>query len=147
MRLRSLSALGAFAVLAMLLVAMPASGAPDDAATKTYIVQMLQAPVVAYEGDVAGLEATKPAKGQKIDPNSASVKKYAEYLVGQHNAAIQKVGGAAKVYDFTYSLQRLRREAHRRAEGSAREAAERRSPSPRRRWSPRTRRRRLPSSG
>ena len=103
MRLRSLSALGAFAVLAMLLVAMPASGAPDDAATKTYIVQMLQAPVVAYEGDVAGLEATKPAKGQKIDPNSASVKKYAEYLVGQHNAAIQKVGGATKVYDFTYS--------------------------------------------
>ena len=103
MRLRSLSALGAFAVLAMLLVAMPASGAPDAAATKTYIVQMLQAPVVAYEGGEAGLEATKPAKGQKIDPNSAAVKKYADYLVGQHDAALEKVGGAAKVYDYTYT--------------------------------------------
>ena len=104
MRLRSLSALGAFAVLAMLLVAMPASGAPDDAATKTYIVQMLQAPVVAYEGDVAGLEATKPAKGQKIDPNSASVKKYAEYLRRPaRRRARRRSAAATKVYDYTYT--------------------------------------------
>ncbi|HET9506766.1 MAG TPA: S8 family peptidase [Gaiellaceae bacterium] len=87
----------------MLLFAVSASGAPGDATAKTYIVQMLQAPVVAYEGDVAGLAATKPAKGQKIDPNSAAVKKYAAHLVGQHDAVLQKVGGAAKVYSYTYS--------------------------------------------
>jgi subtilisin family serine protease len=103
MRFRSLSALGAFAVLAMLLLAVSASGAPGDATAKTYIVQMLQAPVVAYEGGEAGLAATKPAKGEKIDPNSAAVKKYADYLVGQHDAALQKVGGATKVYDYTYT--------------------------------------------
>ena len=103
MRFRSLSALGAFAVLAMLLLAVSASGAPGDATAKTYIVQMLQAPVVAYEGGEAGLAATKPAKGEKINPNSAAVKKYADYLVGQHDAALQKVGGATKVYSYTYT--------------------------------------------
>ena len=103
MRFRSLSALGAFAVLAVLLLAVSASGAPGDGTAKTYIVQMLQAPVVAYEGGVAGLEATKPAKGDKINPNSASVKKYADYLVGQHDAALQQVGGATKVYSYKYT--------------------------------------------
>ncbi|HEX7222564.1 MAG TPA: S8 family serine peptidase, partial [Candidatus Limnocylindrales bacterium] len=103
MRFRSLSALGAFAVLAMLLLAVSASGAPGDATAKTYIVQMLQAPVVAYEGGEAGLAATKPARGEKINPNSAAVKKYADYLVGQHDAALKTVGGATKVYDYTYT--------------------------------------------
>jgi subtilisin family serine protease len=103
MRFRSLSALGAFAVLAMLLLAVSASGAPGDGTAKTYIVQMLQAPVVAYEGGEAGLAATKPAKGQKLDPSSAAVKTYAAHLVGQHDAVLQKVGGGTKVYDYTYS--------------------------------------------
>ena len=42
-----------------------------------YIVQLLDKPVVAYDGGIAGLKATKPKKGQKIDPNSADVVKYA----------------------------------------------------------------------
>ena len=102
MRFRSWGALSAFAILATLLVAVSASGAPGGT-TKTYIVQMLQAPAVSYEGGIAGLAATKPAKGQKIDPSSAAVKKYADYLVGQHGAALQKVGGAERVYDYKYT--------------------------------------------
>ena len=103
MRLRSLGALGAFAVLAVLMLAVSASGADTSTAKETYIVQMLESPVVAYEGGTAGLAATKPAKGQKIDPNSAAVKKYAAYLASQHDAALQKVGGAAKLYDYAYT--------------------------------------------
>jgi subtilisin family serine protease len=103
MGLRSLSALGAFAVVAAMLLAVTASGAPGGGSTKTYIVQMLQAPAVAYEGGVAGLAATKPGKGEKINPNSAAVKKYADYLVEQHGAALQKVGGAERIYDFKYT--------------------------------------------
>ena len=103
MRLRSLGALGAFAVLAVLMLAVSASGADTSTAKETYIVQMLESPVVAYEGGTAGLAATKPAKGQKIDPNSAAVKKYAAYLASQHDATLQKVGGAAKLYDYAYT--------------------------------------------
>ena len=103
MRFRSWGALGAFAVLAALMLSVSASGADTSTATQTYIVQMLESPVVAYEGGTAGLAATKPAKGQKIDPNSAAVKKYAAYLASQHSAALQKVGGAAKLYDYNYT--------------------------------------------
>jgi len=103
MRFRSWGALGAFAVLAALMLSVSASGADTSTATQTYVVQMLENPVVAYEGGTAGLAATKPAKGQKIDPNSAAVKKYAAYLVSQHDAALQKVGGAAKLYDYAYT--------------------------------------------
>ena len=103
MRFRSWGALGAFAVLGALMLAVSASGADISTEKQTYIVQMLESPVVAYEGGTAGLAATKPAKGQKIDPNSAAVKKYAAYLVAQHDAALQKVGGAAKLYDYNYT--------------------------------------------
>jgi hypothetical protein len=103
MRFRSLSALGAFAVLAMLLLAVSASGAPGGATAKTYLVQMALDPVVAYDGGVAGLAATKPAKGEKIDPSSAAVKRYADHLVAQHAAALEKVGGAERLYDYKYT--------------------------------------------
>ena len=37
--------------------------------SKHYIVQMADAPVVAYNGGIAGLKATRPNRGKKIDPN------------------------------------------------------------------------------
>jgi subtilisin family serine protease len=118
MRLRSLSAFGAFAVLAALLVAIPASGAASDALggwdrtegktsepASNYIVRLAEAPVVAYDGGVAGYKATKPSKkGEKINPNHPDVVKYAAYLDSRHDAAIAAVGGAAKLYDYRYSL-------------------------------------------
>ena len=118
MRLRSLSAFGAFAVLAALLVAIPASGAATDALggwdrtegktsepASNYIVRLAEAPVVAYDGGIAGYKATKPSKkGEKINPNHPDVVKYAAYLDSRHDAAIAAVGGAAKLYDYRYSL-------------------------------------------
>ena len=100
MRLRSWGALGAFAVLTALILSVSASGADNSAATQTYIVQMIENPVVAYEGGVAGLKATKPSKGNKIDPNSPAVQEYVGYLKGSHEKALAKVGGAKKIYDY-----------------------------------------------
>ncbi len=68
-----------------------------------YIVQMLDKPVVAYEGDIAGLKATKPARGKKIDPNSNAVQNYVSYLAGTHDSVVAKVNGR-KVYDYHYSF-------------------------------------------
>src|SRR5688500_15962828 len=118
MRFRSLGALGAFAVLAALLVAIPAAGGlgrgtggvdrtggskTADAAGQ-YIVRLAEAPVVAYEGGIAGYKATAPSKkGEKINPNSPDVVKYAAYLDSRHDAVLSKVGGQ-KFYDYRYSV-------------------------------------------
>ena len=70
-------------------------------ATRTnnaYLVQMADLPVTAYAGGIKGLAATKPAKGQKIDPNSPAVVAYMGYLARQQNAALASVGGGQKLY-------------------------------------------------
>ena len=72
---------------------------------QTYLALMFDQPVVAYDGSIKGLPATEPASGEKINPNSAKVKKYVEYLDAQHNAALDRVGaGDKKVYSYRYSF-------------------------------------------
>ena len=101
MRFRTALILGALAVG---LFVMPAGSALSQAATNTYVVQMLADPVVAYDGGVSGLEATKPAKGQKIDPRSNKVRRYVDHLNASHSNALEKVGGGQKLYDHVYSF-------------------------------------------
>ena len=72
------------------------------AANGVYIVQMADAPVVAYTGDVAGYAATKPAAGKKIDPLSSKVVRYVDRLKTKHARAVAAVGGQ-KLYDYVYS--------------------------------------------
>ena len=104
MRIRSLSALAAFAVLSVLVLAVSASGATGSEATKTYIVQMIQQPTVTYEGGVAGIPATKPAEGKKIDRRSDKVARYVGHLKASHDQALAVVGGSEKVYDYTIAF-------------------------------------------
>ena len=47
-----------------------ADTAPVD--NGVYIVQMKASPVVSYTGDIPGYNATKPKKGEKIDPSAAN---------------------------------------------------------------------------
>jgi subtilisin family serine protease len=74
--------------------------------TESYIVVMKQDPVIAYEGDEAGLRATKPGKGGKVNPNSAHVKKYQSHLEAVHDASLAKAGADvdSKVHDYTVAL-------------------------------------------
>jgi subtilisin family serine protease len=75
----------------------------DESPNGIYIVQMVDNPVVAYEGDIKGLKATAPKKGEKINPNSPDVITYVAYLNSKHDKALAKVGGQ-KVYDYVYSF-------------------------------------------
>ena len=70
---------------------------------QAYIVQMVDDPVVAYEGGVPGYRATKPGRGQKINPKSRDVTAYAGYLKGKHDQALNSVGGQ-KLYDYQYTF-------------------------------------------
>src|SRR5215210_2713021 len=110
-----LRAVAALTVLVAVGVTAATSGSAAQS-TRTYIVQMVQQPVVAYAGGVAGVEATKPAKGEKVDPDSAKVTKYVSYLAGKHDAALAKVGGARKLYDYAFSYNGF---AARLTEGQA----------------------------
>jgi len=102
----------ALAVLLAMPLAVPhAVSAANDAApgvvkqqSKLYIVQMSDQPVVAYSGGIAGLKATKPTRGQKINPLSNDVVKYADYLTAKHDAALRGVGGAKKAYSYKFSF-------------------------------------------
>ena len=83
--------------------AAPAAQAgADDSAARTYLVQLLDQPAAVYEGGIPGYAATKAAKGQKIDPTAAHVKKYVGYLHGKHAQALAKAGGGNKLYDYDY---------------------------------------------
>ncbi len=81
-----------------------AKGRGNAPTNNLYIVQMAQPPVVAYTGGIDGLRATKPRRGQKIDPNSPEVLSYVAHLNDRHAEALGRVGGARKVYDYTYSF-------------------------------------------
>lgn len=82
-----------------------ADDAIDKNASGSYIVRLEADPVVAYEGGINGLAATKPRPGEKINPNSGTVKAYVAHLVGAHDAALANVGGGGhKLHDYVYSF-------------------------------------------
>ena len=96
--LKQISAIMAFALVLMLLagpqsIAQASRDEPSSGSTKghsgAYIVRMLEEPAVAYAGGIAGLKATKPAKGQKIDPYSSDVVNYVAYLDARHSTALR----------------------------------------------------------
>ncbi|MGH2462176.1 MAG: S8 family peptidase [Candidatus Limnocylindria bacterium] len=78
----------------------------ESTAPDVYIVVLKGMPVVAYDGGIAGIAATAPAGGQKINPHSAKVRKYVAYLDAQHAALLARAGASsdAKFYDYRYSL-------------------------------------------
>ncbi len=78
----------------------------DGKEAQVYIVITLDDPVVAYEGGTAGLPATKPNKGRKVNPNSAAVRKYVDHLEATHDAALESVGAEAgdKLYSYAFSV-------------------------------------------
>ena len=104
-RLANIAALAA-AACGFSPMALAASGASASNANKVqpsngaYIVQLAELPVTAYSGGIAGYAATKPAKGQKIDPNDAKVMHYMSYLAARHDALLGAAGGGRKLYSY-----------------------------------------------
>ena len=95
---------------AALALAVPAGAGPTGEVFQAsservpYVVILADDPVVAYEGDVPGLAATKPGRGQKVNPNSPAVQRYVEHLNGQRAGASAKAGidssQIVSTYDF-----------------------------------------------
>ena len=101
---RALVASGTLIAAAGLVLAATSSAAGGaGSASGFYIVQLVDKPVIAYDGGVAGYEATKPGKGEKVDPQDAKVAKYVAHLDSRHGAVLQSVGGGEKLYDYRYA--------------------------------------------
>ena len=118
-RRAGLGLLSALILIAALLVGpgAPAGGAPRGsgdaqgrgpagAGSSLYIVQMRDMPVVAYDGSRAGFPATASPRGEHVNPSSAHVRRYQDFLNGSHTDALRAAGAgnAAKVYDYTFSF-------------------------------------------
>jgi hypothetical protein len=109
--------LGLLLALAAAVTALPAASGDNPSETPpglakfhgksdngVYLVRLNGLPAVAYDGSIAGYAATKPNRGQKIDPRGADVQKYVGYLNGKHDKALSDVGGAKKLYDYDYTV-------------------------------------------
>ena len=90
-------------LLAILTVAVFSASAAEVEG-QVYIVQMEGAPVVAFTGE-PGLAATKPANGEKINPQDAKVIRYVDHLEKQHDKSLAKVRGKSeKLYSYVYTF-------------------------------------------
>ena len=78
-------------------------GTPGRSSSDVWIVRLAEPPVVAYDGGIRGLAATRPRPGQKIDPASPDVVRYVAYLDSRHAAVLAGVGGR-RIYDYRYAF-------------------------------------------
>ena len=83
-------------------LAADAGNGSRPAQNKAYIVELADLPVSAYDGRLAAYAATKPGKGQKIDPNGVAVTRYKGYLAARQDALLSGVGGGRKLYNYGY---------------------------------------------
>ncbi|MFC5462378.1 S8 family serine peptidase [Massilia niabensis] len=87
-----------FAVLTLLSsLALTASA---QEVRRSYIVQLADKPVASYTGGVAGLQATKPAAGQRLDVSAADVQAYIGYLEQKQNNVLSTVGTAQLTHKY-----------------------------------------------
>jgi hypothetical protein len=100
---RTLTAAAILAVVTGLTLAATGSAASPASASGAYVVGLVEQPVIAYDGGIAGLPATKPGKGQKVDPLDQNVARYVAHLDSRHDAVLQSVGGGQKIYDYRYA--------------------------------------------
>jgi hypothetical protein len=98
---RSAIALACFlsAVLTFGLSPVASADPPDGpdlplptASADDYIVTLADAPIAAYDGDVAGYDATQPADGEDVDVDSADAKRYRAYLRKRQDTIAARIG-------------------------------------------------------
>jgi subtilisin family serine protease len=88
---RGRRAMSVIAITAAMLVATaPASAAPPTATSDLYLVQLEGSPLSQYTGDVAGIAATKPAPGAKLDPTTWNYDAYRAHLRARRADLVKK---------------------------------------------------------
>lgn len=94
MNLRPISA----AVVLMLSTLVTTASAQE--ARRSYIVQLADKPVATYTGQVAGLPATKPADGQRLNIEAQDVQNYINYLETKQASVTSTVSAAHITHEY-----------------------------------------------
>ncbi|TDW23899.1 S8 family serine peptidase [Kribbella kalugense] len=82
----------------------PTTADPDlkRSDTGSYIVQLDDSPVAEYDGDIAGLAATKIAPGGKLLKTAAPVIDYVKHLASERDQLLHN-SKITKLYDYNYT--------------------------------------------
>ena len=70
----------------------PAEPGRPDATPNRYIVTLTGKPIATYGGEVKGLGATRPSKGERVDVTTGRAQRYRDYLKRQQVNAAERVG-------------------------------------------------------
>lgn len=73
-----------------------------QAPSKTYIVELSDAPAATYDGSITGLQATRPPAGTKLDSSSSSVRAYVNYLGVRRGSELARIGAVPLVHSYGY---------------------------------------------
>ena len=84
--------------LALVTLALAASA--QQAPRQSYIVELKEAPLAVYEGGVAGIAATRAARGQRLDARSPSSRAYRNHLDAKGAAVSRSVPGARVLHRY-----------------------------------------------
>ncbi|NGZ82778.1 S8 family serine peptidase [Duganella aceris] len=89
----------------LVLLSTLAVTASADTERRSYIVQLTDKPAATYTGQVAGLAATMPAQGQRLNVDAAEVQAYISYLETKQAAVINTVNAAeiTNKYDVVFN--------------------------------------------
>ena len=88
------------AALAALALASGLAAAASTDGRKTYIIQLTDEPAASYQGGVAGLAATQPAAGGRLDGRANNVRAYMAHLNQQQRAVTATVGRARVLHQY-----------------------------------------------
>jgi subtilisin family serine protease len=85
---------------AIVLLAALSGAAHAEQVRRSYIVQLVDKPVATYTGQVAGLAATQPAAGQRLNVDAGNVQAYLGYLDTKQNDVINSVSAAQITHKY-----------------------------------------------
>lgn len=85
--------MAAAALVAPLGMTQASAQVDDDAGeSSAYIVQLVDLPIAAYDGELKGLKATEPGVGERVDVSTDAARDYADYLSDQQQEAVEAAG-------------------------------------------------------
>ncbi|WP_229215528.1 S8 family serine peptidase [Duganella sp. CY15W] len=84
----------------LLMLSALATTAHAEEERRSYIVQLADKPVATYTGQVAGLAATMPTQGQRLDVSASDVQAYISYLETKQNDVISTIGNAEVTHKY-----------------------------------------------
>lgn len=84
----------------LLVLSALTSSAHADEERRSYIVQLVDKPVATYTGQIAGLAATMPVSGQRLNVDASDVQAYISYLEQKQQAVISSVSAAEVTHKY-----------------------------------------------